>query len=62
MKRLLWLLSIFFIILDFLGAGYVLYTKGQANAGHAVIPMLLFFICYSGYNALKKKEKNKELK
>ena len=31
-------LSIIFIILTFIGAGYVLYNRGQVNAGYAIIP------------------------
>ncbi len=38
MKKIALTASILFIILTFIGAGYVLYNKGQVNAGYAVIP------------------------
>jgi len=41
MKRLLLLLSILLIILTFAGAVFVLASNGAANAGYAVIPMVL---------------------
>lgn len=31
-------LTLAFVILTFIGAGYVLYNKGQVNAGFAVVP------------------------
>lgn len=59
MKKALFALSILFALLCFLGAGYVLYTHGRANAGYAVIPMLFGIICVQGYTALKKKDEQK---
>ncbi|MEM1485054.1 hypothetical protein V6615_09255 [Oscillospiraceae bacterium PP1C4] len=56
-KRLLGL-SILFIVLTFVGAGYVLSTGGQSNAGYAVIPMnfaLVFTMVY-------RKQKNSSAK
>ena len=41
MKKAALVLSILFIILTFIGAGYVLYNRGQVNAGYAVIPLVL---------------------
>ena len=40
MKKTALALSIIFIILTFIGAGYVLYNRGQVNAGYAIIPSL----------------------
>ncbi len=40
MKKTTLVLSIIFIILTFIGTGYVLYNKGQVNAGYAIIPLL----------------------
>lgn len=41
MKKLTLALSIIFIILTFLGAGYVLVNHGEVNAGYACVPMVL---------------------
>lgn len=41
MKKTALILSIIFIILTFLGVGYVFYHGGKANAGYTVIPMIL---------------------
>lgn len=40
MKKIALTASILFIILTFIGAGYVLYNRGQVNAGYAVIPFV----------------------
>lgn len=40
MKKVYKYLSIVFVILTFIGTGYVLINKGNVNAGYAVIPML----------------------
>lgn len=40
MKKLALVLSVFFIILTFIGAGYVLYHGGKVNAGFAIVPMI----------------------
>lgn len=40
LKRLLFVLSIFFVLLTFAGAGYVLLNNGDVNAGFAVVPMV----------------------
>jgi hypothetical protein len=55
MKRGLLAVSLFFIILTFVGIGYVLSTSGQANAGYAVIPMLSALVSMAAY----RKHKNK---
>ena len=54
MKRLLFVITLIFIILSFVGAGYVLYTDGQANAGYAVIPLIISLVCVAGYFVFKK--------
>lgn len=40
MKRAALVLSIMFVALTFVGAGYVLYNGGRGNAGYAVVPMI----------------------
>ncbi|WRK55111.1 hypothetical protein SD457_09975 [Coprobacillaceae bacterium CR2/5/TPMF4] len=54
MKKTYKYLSIFFTILTFIGAGYVLMNNGYANAGYAVIPMLFALI----FSILQKKKIN----
>ena len=49
MKRLLLLLSILLIILTFAGAVFVLASNWVANAGYAVIPMVMALACFAGY-------------
>ncbi|MDO5556644.1 MAG: hypothetical protein Q4G05_00140 [Clostridia bacterium] len=48
------ILYIIFLILTFAGAGYVLYNKGQVNAGYAVIPMIFGLIFNMMYRNSKK--------
>ncbi len=55
MKKLLLILSIVFIILTFAGAIFVLTSNGTANAGYAVIPLVIALACLSGYRAYKNK-------
>ena len=45
MKKAALILSIIFIILTFVGAGYVLYNGGKINAGYAIIPMVFALVC-----------------
>lgn len=40
MKRLSLVLSITFVVLTFVGAGYVLFRQGNANAGYAAVLMV----------------------
>ena len=40
MKKVMFILSVIFIVLTFAGAVYVLYNGGKVNAGYAVIPMI----------------------
>ena len=60
MKKLLFILMILLAILTFVGAGYVLYTGGQASPGYGVIPMLFCLICSSALREIKKKEQKDE--
>ena len=47
-----------FMIITFIGAGYVLFNKGQVNAGYAVIPSLFcaIFSQLAVYEKFKKEE------
>ena len=45
MKKIMFTLSVLFVVLTFVGAGYVLYNAGSVNAGYAVIPMVLALVC-----------------
>ncbi|MBR3917917.1 MAG: hypothetical protein IKJ59_04185 [Clostridia bacterium] len=56
MKWLLLILSITFNVLAIVGAVYVLGNKGTANAGYAVIPMVIGLACLAGYSAYKSKK------
>ena len=55
MKKLLLILSIVFIMLTFVGAIFVLTSNGAANAGYAVVPMVIALACLAGYRADKEK-------
>ena len=52
------ILTFIFMILTFIGAGYVLLNKGQVNAGYAVIPSLFcaIFSQLAVYEKFKKEE------
>ena len=39
-RNILLVLQIAFIVLTFVGAGYVILNHGEPNAGYAVVPML----------------------
>ena len=45
MKKLLLIFAIAFGFIGFSGAGYVIYTGGEANPGYGIIPMLFCIIC-----------------
>lgn len=53
MKRVALVLSIIFIILTFVGAGYVLYNDGKVNAGYAAIPMIFALASIAAYRKKK---------
>ena len=55
MRKMFLILSILFTILTFAGAIYVLTSKGVANAGYAVMPMILTLGCFTLYKTLKTK-------
>ena len=57
MKKILLILSIVFILLTFVGASYVLTSNEKANAGYAVIPMVIALACLASYRSYKDKEK-----
>lgn len=56
-EKIFKILSIIFIVLTFIGAGYVIINKGEVNAGYAIVPSLLS-ICFSQLNIIEK-NKNK---
>lgn len=53
MKKIMFTLSVLFVVLTFVGAGYVLYNAGSVNAGYAVIPMVLALVCIAFYRKSK---------
>lgn len=57
MKKALFIMSIFFLILTFVGIGYVLYNGGKVSPGYAVIPMLFEFISIGFYRQIEGKSK-----
>ena len=57
-EKIFRILTFIFMIVTFIGAGYVLYNKGQVNAGYAVIPSL----CCAIFSQLAVYEKFKKEK
>ena len=55
-KKILVIITAVFVVLTFIGAGYVLYNKGEVNAGYAVIPSLF---CAIFSNLANIKDNNK---
>lgn len=53
MKKIALVLSVIFIILTFIGAGYVLYNRGQVNAGYATIPLVFALATLAFYRNRK---------
>lgn len=53
MKNLILVLNVIFIILTFVGAGYVLVHHGQVSAGYACVPMVLALASFSFYRKYK---------
>ena len=49
MKTIALIFGIIFLILTFIGSGYVVINNGQANAGYAVIPGLWTVVCFGIY-------------
>jgi len=56
MNKFALVMSIIFMILTFVGAGYVLINHGQVNAGYAVIPMSVELVFVSLLHSGKKKD------
>ena len=52
-KKVVLALNTVFIILTFIGAGYVLLNGGKVNAGYACIPMIFALITISIYQKYK---------
>ena len=50
------IMSFIFMILTFVGAGYVLLNHGRVNAGYAVIPMCFCFVFVGVFSGQKKKQ------
>lgn len=49
MKKAAFIVGIFFLILTFIGDGYVIINHGEVNAGYAVVPSLWAVVCL-GYS------------
>ena len=62
-EKIFRVLTLMFMIITFIGAGYVLFNKGQVNAGYAVIPSLFcaIFSQLAVYEKFKKEKKNSNL-
>lgn len=56
MKTLLRILSVLFTLLTFAGAAAVLMSGGTANAGCAVVPLVIALACLAGYRAYPNKK------
>lgn len=54
LKKILFVLSILFTILTFVGAAYVFLNKGQVSAGYSAVPMLWAVLFTTIYNKVKK--------
>lgn len=49
MNKITFVLSIIFVILTFVGAGYVLPNHGQVNAGYAYVPTVIVLASVAAY-------------
>ena len=58
-EKIFRILTFIFMIVTFIGAGYVLYNKGQVNAGYTVIPSL-FCAIFSQLAVYEKFKKEKQ--
>ena len=47
-------LTILFVLLTLIGAGYVLFHHGQVNAGFACVPMVFAVVCLGAYRSSNK--------
>ena len=53
MKSIAMIAGIVFLILTFVGGGYVFLNHGQVSAGYAVVPGLWCMICFGYYRSKK---------
>jgi hypothetical protein len=53
MKKMAFVFSVLFVILTFVGAGYVIYNDGKVNAGYAIVPMVFALIGIDFYRNKK---------
>ena len=61
MKKIILILWVIFIVLTFVGAGYIIFNGGKPNAGYACVPMVFSLIFGGIYrNILSKEEKKKD--
>lgn len=49
MKKAVLIFGIIFLILTFIGSGYVLINHEQVSAGYAVVPGIWTIICFGFY-------------
>ena len=54
MKKAALIAGIIFLVLTFIGGGYVLINHGQVNAGYAVVPGTWTMICFGFYRNGKR--------
>jgi hypothetical protein len=54
MKKAALILGIIFLVLTFVGGGYVLINHGQVSAGYAVVPGIWAMICLGFYRSGKR--------
>lgn len=50
-KKIVLTFGIIFLILTFIGGGYVFINHGQVNAGYAVVPGIWTMICFAYYRS-----------
>lgn len=55
MKKVCFVLWLFFSLLTMAGAIYVLWNGGRVSAGHAVVPMVLAVVSMTFYRGIKDK-------
>lgn len=57
-EKIFKVLTFIFMIITFIGAGYILFNKGQVNPGYTVIPSLFcaIFSQLAVYEKFKKEE------
>ena len=54
MKKAALILGIIFLVLTFVGGGYVLINHGQVNAGYAAVLGIWTVICFGFYRSGKR--------